>query len=121
MKLPIKDYLSLINAGYTPAEINEYADGLNDQNVSEQPVIEQPVIEQEEAEPVEKVEEAPKIETPANGFDISPLMAELKLLRGDLQRSHIMNDQAKIKPTETAEQVLASVVIPKAKKGVDKE
>lgn len=120
MKLPIKEYLSLINAGYTPEEIKEYSDGLTDQNV-EQPVIEQPVIEQPEAEPVEKVEEAPKIETPVNGFDISPLMAELKLLRGDLQRSNIMNDQAIIKPRETAEDVLASVVLPTAKKGADKK
>ena len=120
MRLPIKDYLSLINAGYSPAEINDYVSGLTDQNVSEQPVIEQPVIEEAKTEP-EQTEEAPKVETPANGFDISPLMAELKLLRGDLQRSHIMNDQAKIKPTETAEQVLASVVIPKPKKGVEKE
>lgn len=121
MKLPIKEYLSLINAGYTPEEIKEYSDGLTDQTASEQPVIEQPVIEQPEAEPVEKVEEAPKTEQPVNGFDISPLMAELRLLRGDLQRSHIMNDQAKIKPTETAEQVLASVVLPTAKKGADKK
>ena len=114
-KLPIKDYLALIEAGYTAEEIKAYSDGLTDQNVSEQPVIEEAKTEPEQTE------EAPKVETPANGFDISPLMAELKLLRGDLQRSHIMNDQAKIKPTETAEQVLASVVIPKPKKGVEKE
>ena len=119
-KLPIKDYLALVEAGYTAEEIKAYSDGLTDQNVSEQPVIEQPVIEEAKTEP-EQAEEAPKVEQPAIGFDISPLMAELKLLRGDLQRSHIMNDQAKIKPTETAEQVLASVVIPKPKKGVEKE
>lgn len=119
-KLPIKDYLALIEAGYTAEEIKAYSDGLTDQNVSEQPVIEQPVIEEAKTEP-EQTEEAPKVEQPANGFDISPLMAELRLLRGDLQRSNIMNDQAIIKPRETAEDVLATVVLPANRKGADKK
>lgn len=119
MKLSIKDYLSLINAGYTPAEINDYVSGLTDQTVSEQPVIE-PETEPETVP--EEQPEAPKAEQPVNnGFDISPLMAELRLLRGDLQRSNIMNDQAVIKPRETAEDVLASVVLPASRKGADKK
>lgn len=118
MRLPIKDYLSLINAGYSPAEINDYVSGLTDQTASEQPVAEP---EEQKEETPEEQPEAPKAEQPANGFDISPLMAELKLLRGDLQRSNIMNDQAIIKPRETAEDVLASVVLPTAKKGADKK
>lgn len=118
MKLPIKDYLSLINAGYTPAEINEYANGLTDQTASEQPVTEP---EEKKEETPEEQPEAPMAEQPANGFDIGPLMAELKLLRGDLQRSNIMNDQAVIKPRETAEDVLASVVLPANRKGADKK
>ncbi len=118
MRLPIKDYLSLISAGYTPEEINEYANGLIDQTASEQPVTEP---EEKKEETPEEQPEAPKVEQPANGFDISPLMAELRLLRGDLQRSNIMNDQAIIKPRETAEDVLATVVLPTAKKGADKK
>ena len=120
MKLTIKEYLSLINAGYTPAEINDYVNGLNDQTASEQPVIE-PETEPETVP--EEEPEAPKAEQPVNnGFDISPLMAELRLLRGDLQRSNIMNDQAVIiKPRETAEDILASVVLPTARKGADKK
>lgn len=114
MRLPIKDYLSLINAGYSPAEINDYVSGLTDQTASEQPVTEP---EENKEETPEEQPEAPKAEQPADGFDIGPLMAELKLLRGDLQRSNIMNDQAIIKPRETAEDVLASVVLPTAKKG----
>ena len=119
MKLPIKEYLSLINAGYTPAEINDYVGRLTDQTASEQPVNE-PETEPETVP--EEQPEAPKAEQPVNnGFDISPLMTELRLLRGDLQRSNIMNDQAVIKPRETAEDVLASVVLPTARKGADKK
>ncbi len=119
MKLPIKEYLSLINAGYTLAEINDYVSRLTDQTASEQPVNE-PETEPETVP--EEQPEAPKAEQPVNnGFDISPLMAELRLLRGDLQRSNIMNDQAVIKPRETAEDVLASVVLPTARKGADKK
>lgn len=119
MRLPIKEYLSLINAGYSPAEINDYVSGLTDQTASEQPVTEP---EEKKEETPEEQPEAPKAEQPVNnGFDISPLMAELRLLRGDLQRSNIMNDQAIIKPRETAEDVLASVVLPTAKKGADKK
>ena len=111
MKLPIKDYLSLIKAGYTPDEINAFEED-REPTVEAQPEPAEEVAETVKPEPAE----APKAE-PSNSFDISPLLAEIKLLRSDLQKSNIMNDQAIIKPAETAEQILASVITPSNRKG----
>lgn len=120
-KLPIKDYITLINAGYTPDEINEYVTGGGQVSLSftdKAAEVSEPVeVRSNSTGPAdtERVNEEVKPVEPVTDTVSQDLLTELKLLRSDLQKQNIINDRLNIQPKDSAVDILASVVAPPKK------
>ena len=108
-KLSVSEYIRLIRAGYTAEQIEqEY--GTEPSESAPEPITEP--AEETVTEP-EKPAEAPKAEpVQASNPSLDALLAEIKLLRGDIQKSNILTSSADIQPAQTAEQILATLIAP---------
>ena len=111
--LSISEYIGLIRAGYTAEQIEAEYGNATQPEAPQEPEKEAP--EETIAEP-EKPAEAPKQgPVQASNPSLDALLAEIKLLRGDIQRSNILTSSADIQPAQTAEQILATLIAPPAK------
>lgn len=108
--LSISEYIGLIRAGYTAEQIEAEYGTATQPEAPQEP--EQEVPEETIAEP-EKPAEAPKQgPVQASNPSLDALLAEIKLLRGDIQKSNILTSSADIPKAPTAEQILATLVAP---------
>lgn len=115
--LSISEYIGLIRAGYTAEQIE-----------AEYGTATQPEVPQE-AETVAPEEQVTQVEQPAekpadkpaeaSNPSLDALLAEIKLLRGDIQKSNILTSSADIPKAPSAEQILATLIAPPDKeKGI---
>lgn len=113
--LELKDVMTLLNAGYTKADI-------------EAMIAPAPIVKEEAPEApatlTEKPQEAPKAEPVADNTnevftalsaEIKALNEEVKNLRGQLQRDALLMDGMKTDTQDDAVKILASIINPPEK------
>lgn len=114
--LKVSEYIQLIRAGYTAEQIEaEFGAQAPEQpEAPQEQIISQP---EEQIKLEEKPAEAPKAEpVQASNPSLDALLAEIKLLRGDIQKSNILTSSADIQTAPTAEQILATLIAPPGKR-----
>lgn len=108
--LSISEYIGLIRAGYTAEQIEaEYGTATQPESPQEPETAapEEQVTQVEQ--PAEKPADKP---AEASNPSLDALLAEIKLLRGDIQKSNILTSSADIPKAPTAEQILATLIAP---------
>lgn len=108
--LSISEYIGLIRAGYTAEQIEaEYGTATQPEQPQE-PEIREPEEQVKQPEqPADKPADKP---AEASNPSLDALLAEIKLLRGDIQKSNILTSSADIPKAPTAEQILATLIAP---------
>ena len=114
--LELKDIMTLLNAGYTKADIDAMTSQVSTVN---EPAPEIPATATEK--PTEEVKPAPMTDnTPdvfnALGAEIKALNDEVKNLRSQLQRDAILMDGTRGEKQDDAVRILASIINPPEKK-----
>lgn len=111
--LSISEYIGLIRAGYTAEQIEaEYGTATQPESPQE-PEIREPEEQIKQPEqPADKPEQPADKPAEASNPSLDALLAEIKLLRGDIQKSNILTSSADIPKAPTAEQILATLIAP---------
>lgn len=108
--LSISEYIGLIRAGYTAEQIEAEYGTATQPEAPQEPEKEAPEEQIKQPEqPAEKPAEKP---AEASNPSLDALLAEIKLLRGDIQKSNILTSSADIPKAPTAEQILATLIAP---------
>lgn len=111
--LSISEYIGLIRAGYTAEQIEAEYGTATQPEVPQEPETAAPEEQVKQPEqPAEKPADKP---AEASNPSLDALLAEIKLLRGDIQKSNILTASADIKAAPSAEQILATLIAPPEK------
>lgn len=108
--LSISEYIGLIRAGYTAEQIEAEYGTATQPEAPQEPETAAPEEQVKQPEqPADKPADKP---AEASNPSLDALLAEIKLLRGDIQKSNILTSSADIPKAPTAEQILATLIAP---------
>lgn len=108
--LSISEYIGLIRAGYTAEQIEAEYGTATQPEAPQEPETAAP--EEQVKQPEQPAEQPADKPAEASNPSLDALLAEIKLLRGDIQKSNILTSSADIPKAPSAEQILATLIAP---------